>query len=217
MPRSHPRMGDPGRRSARPAARWAQISTARPRRRPIAIPCNRCRRPSPPPTPLRRASCGTRTRPRIGGRALAQAKSMHWWLRPCTPIPRCKSPKPRCASRSRTSPRSEAPTFRPCRPPSAPARIAMPCRCSSPTLTSGVATFALYTPQLTVSYVPDLFGGNRRQVESLQALADANRYEYDAAYLTLTANVVSAAIQEARPARADRSDAAGDRPGARIA
>lgn len=48
-----------------------------------------------------------------------------------------------------------------------------------------------------MSYVPDLFGGNRRQVESLQALADANRYEYDAAYLTLIANVVSAAIQEA--------------------
>jgi NodT family efflux transporter outer membrane factor (OMF) lipoprotein len=67
----------------------------------------------------------------------------------------------------------------------------------SPTLASGVATYALYTPQLTVSFVPDLFGGNRRQVESLQALADANRYEYDAAYLTLIANVVSAAIQEA--------------------
>jgi NodT family efflux transporter outer membrane factor (OMF) lipoprotein len=67
----------------------------------------------------------------------------------------------------------------------------------APMLTSGVATYALYTPQLTVAFVPDLFGGNRRQVESLQALADANRYEYDAAYLTLVANVVSAAIQEA--------------------
>jgi NodT family efflux transporter outer membrane factor (OMF) lipoprotein len=67
----------------------------------------------------------------------------------------------------------------------------------SPTLTSGAATYSLYTPQLVVSFVPDVFGGNRRQVESLQALADANRYEYDAAYLTLVANVVSAAIQEA--------------------
>jgi NodT family efflux transporter outer membrane factor (OMF) lipoprotein len=64
-------------------------------------------------------------------------------------------------------------------------------------LTSGAATYALYTPQLTVAFVPDLFGANRRQVESLQALADANRYEYDAAYLTLIANVVSAAIQQA--------------------
>ena len=67
----------------------------------------------------------------------------------------------------------------------------------SPTLTSGAATYSLYTPQLTVGFVPDLFGGNRRQVESLQAQADANRYQYDAAYLTLIANVVSAAIQQA--------------------
>lgn len=67
----------------------------------------------------------------------------------------------------------------------------------APTLTSGAATFNLYTPQLTVSYVPDLLGGNRRQVESLQAQADASRFEYDAAYITLAANVVSTAIQEA--------------------
>jgi NodT family efflux transporter outer membrane factor (OMF) lipoprotein len=67
----------------------------------------------------------------------------------------------------------------------------------APTLTSGVASFSLYTPQVSVSFVPDLFGGNRRQVESLQAQADASRFEYDAAYITLAANVVSAAIQEA--------------------
>ena len=67
----------------------------------------------------------------------------------------------------------------------------------SPTLTSGTATYSLYTPQLSVSFVPDLLGGNRRQVESLQALADANRDQYDATYLTLIANVVSASIQEA--------------------
>lgn len=67
----------------------------------------------------------------------------------------------------------------------------------APTLTSGAATFNLFTPQLTVSFVPDLLGGNRRQVESLQAQADASRFEYDAAYITLAANVVSTAIQEA--------------------
>jgi len=67
----------------------------------------------------------------------------------------------------------------------------------SPTLTSGASTYSLYTPQVSVAFVPDLFGGNRRQVESLQALAEVNRYEYDAAYLTLVANVVSAAIQVA--------------------
>jgi NodT family efflux transporter outer membrane factor (OMF) lipoprotein len=67
----------------------------------------------------------------------------------------------------------------------------------APTLSSGTALFNLYTPQVTVSYVPDIFGANRRQVESLQAQAEASRFELDATYLTLTANVVSAAIAEA--------------------
>jgi NodT family efflux transporter outer membrane factor (OMF) lipoprotein len=67
----------------------------------------------------------------------------------------------------------------------------------APTLTSGAPIFNLYTPQVSVSFVPDLFGANRRQVESLQATADASRDEYDAAYLTLAANVVTSAVQEA--------------------
>ena len=67
----------------------------------------------------------------------------------------------------------------------------------APNLTSGTALYNLYTPQVTVSYVPDIFGANRRQVESLAALAEASRYQLDATYLTLTANVVTAAIQEA--------------------
>ena len=66
----------------------------------------------------------------------------------------------------------------------------------SPNLTSGAALYSLYTPQVTVSYVPDVFGGNRRQVESLAALAEASRFQLDATYLTLTANVVTTAIQE---------------------
>jgi NodT family efflux transporter outer membrane factor (OMF) lipoprotein len=67
----------------------------------------------------------------------------------------------------------------------------------APTLTSGAPIFNLYTPQVSVSYIPDLFGANRRQVESLQAQAQASDDEYDAAYLTLAANVVTAAVQEA--------------------
>ena len=43
----------------------------------------------------------------------------------------------------------------------------------------------------------DVFGGNRRQVESAQAQADSQRYDLEAAYLTLTSNVVTAAIEEA--------------------
>jgi NodT family efflux transporter outer membrane factor (OMF) lipoprotein len=67
----------------------------------------------------------------------------------------------------------------------------------SPTLGSGEALFNLYTPQVTVSFVPDLFGGNRRQVESLLASADAARYELDATYLTLINNVIAATVQMA--------------------
>ena len=67
----------------------------------------------------------------------------------------------------------------------------------APTLASGTPLYDLFTPQVTVSFVPDVFGTNRRQVESLAALAEASRFQLDATYLTLTANVVAAAIQEA--------------------
>src|SRR6202043_586415 len=65
-----------------------------------------------------------------------------------------------------------------------------------PTLQSGAPLYNLFTPQVTISYVPDVFGANRRQVESLAAIAEANRFQLDATYLTLTANVVTTAIQE---------------------
>ena len=64
-------------------------------------------------------------------------------------------------------------------------------------LSSGAATYTLHTAQLTVGFVPDVFGGNRRQVESLQAQADAQRYQLEAARLTLASNVVVAAVQQA--------------------
>ena len=67
----------------------------------------------------------------------------------------------------------------------------------SPTLTSAQPLFTLQTAQVSVSYMLDVFGGNRRQIESAQALADAQRYDLEAAYLTLTSNVVAAAVQEA--------------------
>jgi NodT family efflux transporter outer membrane factor (OMF) lipoprotein len=66
-----------------------------------------------------------------------------------------------------------------------------------PTLNSGAPVYNLHTAQVSVSYLFDIFGRNRRQVESLQALADSQRYQLEAAYLTLTANVVTAAIEEA--------------------
>ena len=45
-----------------------------------------------------------------------------------------------------------------------------------------------------MSYSPDVFGGTRRQVEQEAALAENQRYQLAAAYLTLTGNVVSQAI-----------------------
>ena len=51
--------------------------------------------------------------------------------------------------------------------------------------------------QISVSFLPDVFGQNRRKVESLEAQAEARRYELEAAYLTLTARLALAAIDEA--------------------
>jgi len=64
---------------------------------------------------------------------------------------------------------------------------------SDPTL----PPYTLRTAQVSVSYTFDAFGGNRRQVENLQALAEAQGYQLQAAYLSLTANVVAAVVQEA--------------------
>ncbi len=58
-------------------------------------------------------------------------------------------------------------------------------------------TYNFHTAQLTVGFVPDAFGANRRQVESLQAQADAAHFQLEAAYVTLASNVVAAALQEA--------------------
>ncbi len=66
----------------------------------------------------------------------------------------------------------------------------------SPALSSGQNPYNLHTAQVSVSFIPDVFGGNRRQVESLQAQADFQRFQLEAAHLTLTSNVVAAAIQE---------------------
>lgn len=67
----------------------------------------------------------------------------------------------------------------------------------SPASSSGKPWFTLYTAQVAVSYMPDVFGGTRRQVESLMATAEFQRFQLEAAYLTLTSNVVAAAVQEA--------------------
>jgi NodT family efflux transporter outer membrane factor (OMF) lipoprotein len=65
----------------------------------------------------------------------------------------------------------------------------------SPTPSSNVFLYNLFTPQVSVSYVPDVFGLNRRTVESLQAQEQEVRFQMAATYVTLTANVVVTAVQ----------------------
>jgi NodT family efflux transporter outer membrane factor (OMF) lipoprotein len=67
----------------------------------------------------------------------------------------------------------------------------------APTLNSNAFLYNLFTPQLSISYVPDVFGLNRRTVESLQAQEQEARFQMIAVYTTLTANVVVTAIQSA--------------------
>ena len=67
----------------------------------------------------------------------------------------------------------------------------------SPTLASGNAIYNLYTSQVAISYAPDVFGLNRRLVESLKAQAEFQSHLLQATYVTLTANVAQAAVQEA--------------------
>ncbi|GGF06436.1 histidine kinase [Aliidongia dinghuensis] len=65
------------------------------------------------------------------------------------------------------------------------------------TLFNNQPIFSLHTAQLTISYTPDVFGGTRRAVESAMAQAEQQRFELEATYLTLTSNLVAAAVQEA--------------------
>ena len=58
-------------------------------------------------------------------------------------------------------------------------------------------TFGLFTVGLAITYNLDLWGSNRRQIESLDALAEAQCFQLEGAYLSLASNVVAAAIQEA--------------------
>jgi len=65
----------------------------------------------------------------------------------------------------------------------------------APALNSNVFLYNLFTPQVSISYAPDVFGLNRRTVESLAAQAQEVRFQMIAAYTTLTSNVVVTAIQ----------------------
>jgi NodT family efflux transporter outer membrane factor (OMF) lipoprotein len=54
--------------------------------------------------------------------------------------------------------------------------------------------FGVASVSLNVTYAADIFGGVRRQVESQAAQAEYQRFQLEATYLTLTSNVVTAAV-----------------------
>ncbi|MFA5073376.1 MAG: efflux transporter outer membrane subunit [Nitrospirota bacterium] len=59
------------------------------------------------------------------------------------------------------------------------------------------APFTLYNATVNVTYTLDIAGGARRELESLRAQVDYQRFQREAVYLTLTSNIVTTAIREA--------------------
>jgi NodT family efflux transporter outer membrane factor (OMF) lipoprotein len=57
--------------------------------------------------------------------------------------------------------------------------------------------YSVATAQVSVSYSPDIFGATRRTVEGFGARRENARFQKEAAFLTLTSNVVLTAIEEA--------------------
>jgi NodT family efflux transporter outer membrane factor (OMF) lipoprotein len=67
---------------------------------------------------------------------------------------------------------------------------------TAPTVASS-SIYNLYTAELSLSYMPDVFGGTRRTLEAARAQVEATRYQLIATYVTLSTNVVATAVQEA--------------------
>lgn len=65
----------------------------------------------------------------------------------------------------------------------------------APVPNSNTFEYNLFTPQLTVSYTPDVFGATRRTAESLAAQTQAVRFQMIAVWNTLASNVAVTAIQ----------------------
>jgi NodT family efflux transporter outer membrane factor (OMF) lipoprotein len=62
---------------------------------------------------------------------------------------------------------------------------------------AGPSVFNLYTFSTSVSYVLDVFGGERRTIEGLGAQVDVQYYNTKGSYLTLSGNIVNAVVAEA--------------------
>ena len=60
-----------------------------------------------------------------------------------------------------------------------------------------ISPFNLYNASVNVSYAIDVAGGARRELEALQAGIDFQRFQIEAAYLSLTGNIATTAFREA--------------------
>lgn len=78
-----------------------------------------------------------------------------------------------------------------------PTRQKIASSLSTPAYAEQIMLYSLYTAQLNIGYVPDVFGANRRMVEALSAQVDFQRYARQAAYTSLVSNIINSAIQEA--------------------
>jgi len=72
-----------------------------------------------------------------------------------------------------------------------------PSAALAPVPSNNAFLYSLFTPQLTIGYTPDLFGLNRRTLESMKSQEQAARFQMIAAWTTLTSNVVVTVVQEA--------------------
>src|SRR3954453_11192534 len=72
-----------------------------------------------------------------------------------------------------------------------------PSAALAPVPSNDAFLYTLATPQLSISYMPDVFGLNKRTVEAAAAQQQSTRYEMIAVDITLSTNVAAAVIQEA--------------------
>lgn len=67
----------------------------------------------------------------------------------------------------------------------------------SPSINNVAASsaYSLHTAGLTVGFVPDIFGVNKRMVESLKSQELSQKYQYDALQISLVTNLISSIAQ----------------------
>jgi len=76
-------------------------------------------------------------------------------------------------------------------------RSSLPTATLTPVTVSTAQIYSLYTAQLSLSYALDVFGGTRRSIEAAKAQEQMSHFQLEAAYVSLSTNIVQTAVQEA--------------------